>query len=255
MQKEPRIGTRAVWAGEEDTFMQGATQVPVVHSVSFGYHDVDEWLQVALGQKPGHIYSRNTNPTVQVFEEKVRSLEGADAATSAATGMGIISSTLFTLLSPGRAGRLGQGYLRRHQRHLHRVPAPLRHRGDPVRHRRPRADRSARWRSGCDVLYLESPTNPTTKVVDIARLAAAAHAVGATGDRGQHLRHPHQPEPAGTGRRPGAAQRHQVPGRARRRPGRRGLRPAGADRANLPLPRDQRRHACTRWRPTCCCAA
>ena len=93
--------TRTVWAGEEEYLMQGATQVPVVHSVSFGYHDMDEWLQVALGQKEGHIYSRNTNPTVQVFEEKIRNLEETEAATSAATGMGIISSTLFTLLSPG----------------------------------------------------------------------------------------------------------------------------------------------------------
>ena len=81
--------------------MQGATQVPVVHSVSYGYKDVDEWLQVALGQKAGHIYGRNSNPTVHAFEEKVRQLEGAEAATSASTGMGIISSTLFALLSPG----------------------------------------------------------------------------------------------------------------------------------------------------------
>ena len=88
-------GTQCVWAGEEEYLMQGATQVPVVHSVSFGYNDVNEWLQVALGQKPGHIYGRNTNPTVNVFEEKVRQLEGAEAATSASTGMGVISSALF----------------------------------------------------------------------------------------------------------------------------------------------------------------
>ena len=65
-------GTRAVWAGEDEYLLQGATQVPVVHSVSFGYNDVDEWLAVALGQKPGHIYGRNTNPTVYAFEEKTR---------------------------------------------------------------------------------------------------------------------------------------------------------------------------------------
>ncbi len=63
-------GTQAVWGGEEKSWMQGATQVPVVHSVSFGYRDMDEWLQVANGEKPGHIYGRNTNPTVQAFEEK-----------------------------------------------------------------------------------------------------------------------------------------------------------------------------------------
>ena len=84
-------GTLSVWAGEEEA-TYNATQVPVVHSVSFGYKDVNEWLDVALGRKSGHIYGRNTNPTVDVFEEKIRQLEGAQAATSAATGMGIISS-------------------------------------------------------------------------------------------------------------------------------------------------------------------
>ena len=82
--------------------MAGSTQVPVVHSVSFGYNDMDEWLDVALGNKPGHIYGRNTNPTVDAFEDKIRQLEGAEAATSASTGMGIISSALFGLLSPGQ---------------------------------------------------------------------------------------------------------------------------------------------------------
>ncbi|MBX9695507.1 MAG: PLP-dependent transferase, partial [Cyanobacteria bacterium] len=86
--------TQAVWAGEESYLMKSVTQVPVVHSVSFGYYDVDEWKDVALGNKAGHIYGRNTNPTVEVFEEKIRQLEGAEAATSFATGMAAISNTL-----------------------------------------------------------------------------------------------------------------------------------------------------------------
>jgi cystathionine gamma-synthase len=63
--------------------------------------DVDTWAEVAQGRLPGHIYSRNTNPTVAAFEEKVRVLEGAEAATSFSTGMAAISNTLFALLSPG----------------------------------------------------------------------------------------------------------------------------------------------------------
>jgi cystathionine gamma-synthase len=70
LKKQLQKGTQCVWGGEESYLMQGATQVPVVHSVSFGYDDVDEWLAVALGQKEGHIYGRNTNPTVHAFEEK-----------------------------------------------------------------------------------------------------------------------------------------------------------------------------------------
>ena len=93
--------TLAVWAGEDESLVQGATQVPIVYSAAYGYPDVDAWLDVALGRTPGHIYSRNTNPTVRVFEEKVRILEGAKAATSFATGMAAVSNTLFALLSPG----------------------------------------------------------------------------------------------------------------------------------------------------------
>ena len=93
--------TLAVWAGEEASRAHGATQVPVVYSAAYGYPDVESWLDVALGRKPGHIYSRNTNPTVHAFEEKVRILEGAAAATSFSTGMAAVSNTLFALLAPG----------------------------------------------------------------------------------------------------------------------------------------------------------
>jgi cystathionine beta-lyase/cystathionine gamma-synthase len=89
-----RQATLAVWGGEETYLMDTVTQVPVVHSVSFGYDDLDEWRDVALGEREGHIYGRNTNPTVAVFEEKVRLLEDAEAATSFATGMAAISDTM-----------------------------------------------------------------------------------------------------------------------------------------------------------------
>ncbi len=155
----PRLGTLAVWAGEEEYLLQGATQVPVVHSVSFGYDDVAQWLRVALGQEPGHIYSRNTNPTVHAFEEKIRILEGADAATSAATGMGIISSTLFTFLSPGDrivsvkdtyggTNVIFTEFLPRFQ-----VDVAL---CDTTDHEAIEAEVA----KGCKVLYLETPTNP-----------------------------------------------------------------------------------------------
>ncbi|MBW2084069.1 MAG: cystathionine gamma-synthase family protein [Deltaproteobacteria bacterium] len=178
MKKSPQLGTRTVWAGEEEYLMQGATQVPVVHSVSFGYRDVDEWLQVALGKKEGHIYSRNTNPTVQVFEEKVRNLEDAEAATSAATGMGIISSSLFALLSPGdrvvsvKDTYGGTNVIFSEFLPRFKINVTLCDTTDHDQIERELA-------KGCKVLYLESPTNPTTKVIDIARLTKAAHVVGA----------------------------------------------------------------------------
>ena len=164
--------TLAVWAGEDESLVMGATQVPVVYSAAYGYPDVDSWLDVALGRQPGHIYSRNTNPTVHAFEEKVRLLEGAEAATSFATGMAAISNTLFTLLSPGDrvvsvkdtyggTNKIFTEFLPRFQ-----VEVALCDTND-------HAQIEAAIAQGCRVLYLETPTNPTLKVMDIARLAAA----------------------------------------------------------------------------------
>ena len=80
----PKQATIAVWGGETGhERYERATQVPVVHSVSFGYADLDSWQAVARGREPGHIYSRNSNPTVRAFEEKIRDLERAQAATRA----------------------------------------------------------------------------------------------------------------------------------------------------------------------------
>ncbi len=174
-----RLGTLAIWAGEEGEQWQRATQVPVVHSVSFGYQDLDLWQAVALGQEAGHIYGRNTNPTVAAFEEKVRQLEGAEAITSFSTGMAAISNTLYTLLSPGDrvvsvkdtyggTNLLFVEFLPRWQ-----VEVEL---CDTTDHEAIEAAIA----KGCRVLYLESPTNPTLKVVDLARLAEAGHRVGAT---------------------------------------------------------------------------
>src|SRR6056297_992209 len=97
--KKSNKGTTAVWAGESESFYMGASTPPIVNSVTFAYKDLDEWYDVATGKREGHIYSRNTNPTVRVLEEKIRVLENAEAATAFATGMAAISNTLFTLLS------------------------------------------------------------------------------------------------------------------------------------------------------------
>ncbi|MHC4913913.1 MAG: cystathionine gamma-synthase family protein [Planctomycetota bacterium] len=171
--------TGCVWAGEEAYLCEGSTQVPVVHSVSFGYPNVEEWHEVALEKREGHIYSRNTNPTVRAFEEKVRALEGAEAATSFASGMAAISNTLFTLLSPGDRvvsqkdtyGGTSKLFLEFLPRFGIEVKLCETEDGDEI---------EAEARKGCKVLYLETPTNPTLKIVDLRRLAAAGHEVGAT---------------------------------------------------------------------------
>lgn len=172
-ESEAGQGTRAVWSGERGERWQRATQVPVALSVSFGYRTVEEWLDAALGKKPGHIYSRNTNPTVAAFEEKIRDLEGAEAATSFSSGMAAISNTLFALLSPGdRVVSIKDTYGGTSKVFLEFLPrfqiqVAL---CDTTDH----SAIEAAIKQGCNLVYLESPTNPTIKIVDIARVAEAA---------------------------------------------------------------------------------
>ncbi|ANU16523.1 cystathionine gamma-synthase [Planococcus maritimus] len=176
--KKIHPSTLAVWGGEKEYLAHGASQVPVVLSVAYTYDDMDEWYDVAIGKKKGHIYGRNTNPTVQAFEDKVKLLEGAEAATSFSTGMAAISNTLATFLVPGDrivsikdtyggTNKIFTEFLPRQQ-----IDVALVDTGD-------HEAIEAELKKGCKILYLETPTNPTVKITDIARMAKAGHEAGA----------------------------------------------------------------------------
>ncbi len=215
--------TLAVWGGEEDSLVQGATQVPVVYSAAYGYPDVDTWLDVAPGRKPGHIYSRNTNPTVHAFEEKMRLLEGAEAATSFATGMAAISNTLFTLLSPGdRIVSVKDTYGGTNKIFTEFLPR-FQYPGHAVRHDRSRADRGGD-RRGLPGRLPRNAHQPDAQS-DGHRAAGRGRPQGGRDRRGrQHVCDAHQSESARARRGPGAAQRDQIPRRPRGCAGRRRVR-------------------------------
>jgi cystathionine gamma-synthase len=181
MTGKPSAGqsTLSIWGGEQEhELYERSTQVPVVHSVSFTYKDIDTWQDVALEKIPGHIYSRNTNPTVRAFEDKVKELEGADAATSFASGMAAISNVLATFLKPGdRIVSIKDSYGGTNKIFNDFLP-PLNIDVclcDTVDYDQIEVEIG----KGCHLLYLETPTNPTIKIIDIERLAAAAKQVGA----------------------------------------------------------------------------
>jgi cystathionine gamma-synthase len=175
--REPGPSTRAVHLAEGADPGTRALIPPVVANIAFAYEDVDSWREVALGRAPGHIYSRNTNPTTHRFEAKVAALEGAEAATSFGTGMAAVSSTLLALLCPGaRAVTVRDAYGGTYLLFTQFLP---RWGVDcVVVDTDDQAGLLAAVGAGCDLLYLETPTNPTLKILDIARLSAAAHSAG-----------------------------------------------------------------------------
>src|ERR1700733_2611691 len=172
-------GTLAVRGGEERPLALGAAQVPIFQSAAFAYPDIEAWQAAALGNAAGDIYSRNSNPTVTVFEEKIRLLERAEAATSFASGMAAISNTLFALLRPGdRVVSVTDTYGGTSKLFLKFLPdmgikVDLVATGD-------HAGLDAAIAHGCKVVYLETPTNPTLKIIDLRRAIAATKQVGAT---------------------------------------------------------------------------
>ncbi|WP_299323463.1 cystathionine gamma-synthase family protein [Parasphingopyxis sp.] len=170
--------TIAVWGGEEKPLAFGAAQVPIVQSAPFAYRDLDEWAAVALNKAPGHIYSRNTNPTVGVFEEKCRLLEGAEKAIAFASGMAAISNSLFAFLRPGdRVVSVKDTYGGTSVIFLNILPEMGidvdlvdTSDGDAI---------DAAIAKGCKIAYLETPTNPTLKIIDLDRAIASAKRAGA----------------------------------------------------------------------------
>ncbi|MCR8925307.1 cystathionine gamma-synthase family protein [Priestia megaterium] len=176
--KNVQDGTKAVWAGEKESLAYNATQVPVVFSVAYNYDDVDEWQEVALGNKSGYTYNRMSNPTVKAFEEKVRILEEAEEAVAFSSGMAAISSTLYTFLKPGdRVVSVKDTYGGTNKIFTEFLPnigvdVTLCNTGN-------HEEIEAEVNKGCKVLYLESPTNPTMKIIDIERIAKAGKSAGA----------------------------------------------------------------------------
>ncbi|CAN5900624.1 methionine gamma-lyase [soil metagenome] len=171
--------TRSVHLAEAVDPTTGSVTAPIVANAAFAYPDLDTWRAVALGQAEGHIYSRNSNPTTDRLEAKVAALEGATAAASFATGMAAISSTLFGLLDAGgRAVTVRDAYGGTYLLFTDVLP---RFGIDCAIVDSDDADAlDAAIGDGCDLLYLESPTNPTLKVLDLSRHAGTAHDVGAT---------------------------------------------------------------------------
>jgi cystathionine gamma-synthase len=174
----PGHSTRSVHVPRHLDAVTRAIVPPVVENAAYAFEDIAGWRAVALHEAPGHIYSRNSNPTARLFEEKIAALEGAERATSFTTGMAAISATLFALLGPGKRAvsvrdSYGATFLHFTQI-LPRFGVVCR-----VCETGEHEAIEAAIGEGCDLVYLESPTNPTLKVVDIARLAKAAKKAGA----------------------------------------------------------------------------
>ncbi|HYG86553.1 MAG TPA: O-acetylhomoserine aminocarboxypropyltransferase [Azospirillum sp.] len=100
-QKSFGFETRAIHAGAAPDPATGARQTPIYQTTSFVFDDIDDAASLFNLQKVGFIYSRLTNPTVAVLEERLANLEGGVGATATASGHSAQLLALFPLLQPG----------------------------------------------------------------------------------------------------------------------------------------------------------
>ncbi|MBB5753345.1 O-succinylhomoserine sulfhydrylase [Prosthecomicrobium pneumaticum] len=144
----------------------------------FAYADAEAAEARFKGDDPGFIYSRFSNPTVWMFEERMRLLEGAGAARAVASGMAAVTAAMLAMLKAGD--------------HVVAAKALFSSCRYVVEELLPRFGVASTLVDGTDLdqwrdavrpetkaFFLESPTNPTLEVIDIEAVATIAHEAGA----------------------------------------------------------------------------
>jgi len=172
-----RPETRLVHSGTLRS-QYGETSEALFLTQGFVYETAEDCEARFTGADPGFLYSRFSNPTVGMFEQRMADLEGAEAARATATGMAAVTTAI---LAPLRAGD-----------HVVAAKALFGSCRYVVEDLLPRYGIESTLVDGLDLdqwqkamrpntrsCFLESPTNPTLDVMDIAAIAAIAHAGGA----------------------------------------------------------------------------
>ncbi|MBN8875133.1 MAG: O-acetylhomoserine aminocarboxypropyltransferase [Rhodospirillales bacterium] len=169
--------TRAVHAGAAPDPTTGARSTPIYQTTAYVFDDVDHAASLFNLHNFGYIYSRLTNPTVAVLEERVAALEGGRAAVAAASGHAAQFLVFATMLEPGdeflASRALYGGSLTQFGLSFKKLgwtchfvdPA------DPENFRRALTPR-------CKAIFVESLANPGGVVVDIEAIAKVAHEAG-----------------------------------------------------------------------------
>lgn len=154
-----------------------ALAMPIYESIAFGFDSSEDMAANFRGELPAHVYSRTSNPTVEYFEAKVKSLTGARQVLAVTSGMAAISSTILAVCKQGDnivSGRNLFGHtLALFNQSLSAYGIETRFANTLV---------PAQVESLIDektrAIYFETVTNPQLEVSDIAQLAAIANRHG-----------------------------------------------------------------------------
>jgi O-acetylhomoserine (thiol)-lyase len=170
----PRFDTLALHAGQQPDPTTGARAVPIYQTTSFVFHDADHAAELFNLERAGHIYSRISNPTVAVLEERISALEGGVGAVATASGQAALHLGIATLMGAG--GHIvasNRVYGGSHNMFVHTLPrfGITTTQVDP---RNPAAFAAA-IRPETRLVFAETLGNPGLEVLDIAAVAKVAH--------------------------------------------------------------------------------
>ena len=167
------MNTLAVRAGRQLTG-EGEHSEPIFPTSSFVFRDAAQAAARFAEDEPGNIYSRFTNPTVRVFEQRLAAMEGAERCIATSSGMGAILSTCLGLLHAGDHIVSSRSVFGTTVNLFNKILSKF----DIETSYVGLSDYTA-WGAAITgktrLLYLETPSNPLTEIADIQRLADIAH--------------------------------------------------------------------------------
>jgi O-acetylhomoserine (thiol)-lyase len=99
--RPPGFDTLSLHAGQRPDPQNGARAVPIFQTTSYVFEDTDQAAALFNLERPGYVYSRISNPTVAVLEERLAALEGGVGAVCTASGMAAMHIGIATLLGAG----------------------------------------------------------------------------------------------------------------------------------------------------------
>jgi len=176
--KSKGFSTRAIHHGYDPMSADGALTPPLHLTSTFAFETAEQGGARFAGEAPGHIYTRISNPTTELLEQRMASLEGGEAAVAMASGMGAITSVLWSFLRAGDeliTDKTLYGCTFSFFQHgLSRFGVTVTH----VDLTNPLALETA-ISDKTKVVYFETPANPNMRLVDIAAISAIAKRHGA----------------------------------------------------------------------------
>ena len=174
---EFQLETLAVRAGQERSQFGEHAEALYLTS-SFVFENAAQAAARFSGEEEGNVYSRFTNPTVTMFQERLAAIEGAEACVATASGMAAILATFMALLKAGDHIVAARGIFGATQQMLSNILPRFGIEASFVAGSNP-ADFSAAIKPTTKLVFIETPSNPLTEVYDIVALATVAHEAGA----------------------------------------------------------------------------